>query len=110
VPETVEDDIGVVTNVGVDDEELPAGFALAQNYPNPFNPVTTIEYSVPATGQVTLEVLDMLGRQVALLVSAEQSPGSYTVKLDGQEMASGLYVYRLTAGSLATTRKMLLMK
>lgn len=109
-PETIESDIGTVTNVSVDDSEIPGAFALAQNYPNPFNPVTTIEYSVPASATVTLEVLDMLGRRVALLVDGEQAPGSYTVSFDGQELSSGMYIYRLSAGSQSMTRKMMLLK
>lgn len=109
LPET-EGDIGAVLNVAVGDEEIPGSFALEQNYPNPFNPVTTIEYNVPAGATVTLEVLDMLGRRVAVLVDSEQAPGAYSVRFDGQELASGMYIYRLTAGSESMTRKMLLLK
>lgn len=110
IPETIESDIGTVTNVGVEDGELPGAFALEQNYPNPFNPVTTIEYHVPASATVTLEVLDMLGRSVAVLVDGEQAAGSYSVRFDGQGLASGMYIYRLAAGSESTTRKMMLLK
>ncbi|MDX1429552.1 MAG: T9SS type A sorting domain-containing protein, partial [Rhodothermales bacterium] len=110
MPDDLATDVGPVTNVGTEDESLPGKFALGQNYPNPFNPSTTIEYSVPATGSVTLEVYDMLGRSVALLVDGERAAGTYTAQFDATELASGMYLYRLTAGSDVQVRKMMLLK
>ncbi|RMH63791.1 MAG: T9SS C-terminal target domain-containing protein [Bacteroidetes bacterium] len=109
VPETTAD-VGVVTNVSVDENEVPAHFALKQNYPNPFNPVTTIEYSIPAVEQVKLSVFDVLGREVAVLVDGSQTPGAYTVTFDASSLPSGLYLYRLEAGSQSIVRSMMLLK
>ncbi len=95
----------------------PAEFALLQNYPNPFNPSTTIQYTVggvrdqgSGVSEVKLVIYDVLGREVATLVNTKQAPGSYEVKFDGSRFASGVYFYRLTAGTSAATRKMLLLK
>ena len=109
VPES-EGDVGNVTNVSAEDDQLPGTFSLSQNFPNPFNPVTSITFTVPQAGQVTLEVFDMLGRSVELLVSEERPAGTYEVKLDGTALSSGVYVYRLTAGERTAVRKMILMK
>ncbi len=100
-------------------EHTPTSFALHQNYPNPFNPSTTIGYSLPATGNghesmgtrwVRLVVYDMLGREVAALVDEAKEPGAYTVKFDGAGLASGVYLYRMTAGEYVETRTMMLLK
>ena len=88
----------------------PAVFRLGQNFPNPFNPSTTISFQVPIAGPVTLRVFDMLGRELATLVDERKDAGSYTARFDGANLASGVYIYRLTAGQYAQTRKMILMK
>ncbi len=88
----------------------PARFRLSQNYPNPFNPTTTIEYNLPARLHVTIRVYDILGREVATLVDATQDAGSYRVVFDGSTLASGLYFYRLIAGSHVSTHEMMLIK
>jgi hypothetical protein len=88
----------------------PNYFALEQNYPNPFNPITTITYQIPDAGFVTLKVYDVLGNEIATLVNEEKSVGSYEVKLDGNGLPSGIYFYRLQAGSFVETKKMILMK
>lgn len=93
----------------VEDGEVPVTFALDQNYPNPFNPSTTIKYSVPELTDVTLKVYDVLGKEVATLVDAAQV-GSYTVEFDASNLASGLYIYTLKAGSFTSSKKMMLMK
>ncbi|RJP66744.1 MAG: T9SS C-terminal target domain-containing protein [Ignavibacteriales bacterium] len=92
-------------------------FALEQNYPNPFNPVTTIKYSLPvetlrATSpqNVTLKVFDILGKEVATLVNEQQQPGYYSVNFNASKLASGVYIYQLKAGSLITSKKMILLK
>ena len=89
---------------------LPAGYSLSQNFPNPFNPTTVIRYQLPAAGYVTLKVYDVLGRRVATLVSGKQASGMHDVEFDGSRFASGVYFYRLEAGTFSKTRKMLLLK
>ena len=88
----------------------PVGWKLEQNYPNPFNPSTTITYELPRAFQVTLTVFDILGREVSVLVNERREAGVYEVKLDASELASGVYLYRLTAGSFVQTKKMLVVK
>ncbi|MFN3562436.1 MAG: T9SS type A sorting domain-containing protein, partial [Chloroherpetonaceae bacterium] len=88
----------------------PKQFSLAQNYPNPFNPITMIRYELPERADVTLKVYDVLGREVATLVNAAQGQGSYQVPFNAANLASGIYFYRLKAGSFMQTKKMLLVK
>ncbi|AXJ02110.1 Por secretion system C-terminal sorting domain-containing protein [Cyclonatronum proteinivorum] len=90
--------------------ELPTQAELSQNYPNPFNPTTNIRYAVPETGQVTLEVFNLLGQRVALLVDEVMQPGTYTLNFDATRLASGVYLYRLQTGGQVLTRKMTLIK
>lgn len=86
-------------------------FTLQQNYPNPFNPTTSISYTIPANLPVSLKVYDMLGKEVATLVDAQQSIGTHTVEFNAAELSSGLYVYKLQAGELLTqVRKMMVIK
>ncbi|HMU43084.1 MAG TPA: T9SS type A sorting domain-containing protein, partial [Ignavibacteriaceae bacterium] len=85
-------------------------FQLSNNYPNPFNPTTKIRYSIPDRSEVILKVYDILGKEVASLVNEEKEPGYYTVDFDGSNLASGMYIYRITAGNFIETRKMILMK
>jgi mannan endo-1,4-beta-mannosidase len=91
---------------------LPEKFALGQNYPNPFNPSTTISYSIPEGTRVpvSLQVFDIMGRQVASLVNEMKSPGTYTAIWDASCMASGVYYYRLSAGGYVKIRAMVLIK
>ncbi len=90
---------------------VPVVLELQQNYPNPFNPVTTINYQVPQLSRVRLEVFDLMGRKVATLVnSGQQQPGRYVVRFDASQLASGTYIYRLTAGSTSLTKKLTLIK
>ncbi|OGU70166.1 MAG: hypothetical protein A2V93_03795 [Ignavibacteria bacterium RBG_16_34_14] len=89
---------------------IPGSFALAQNYPNPFNPITTIQYSLPQRGNVTLKVYDVLGKEIAVLVNEEKETGVHSVNFDATGLASGIYMYRLQAGSFIETRKMVLIR
>jgi hypothetical protein len=82
-------------------------FSLSQNYPNPFNPSTTIQYRTPNKGHITLKVFDVLGREVATLVNEVKQPGAYTVQFDGSGLASGVYFYRLQAGSVVDVKKLI---
>jgi hypothetical protein len=108
---------GDTTLVSVEDKEpnLPAEFSLSQNYPNPFNPSTKIKYSIPSnvkrgTSKVTLKIYDVLGNEIATLVNEEKPAGSYEAKFDASTLPSGIYFYRLQAGSFVETKKMVLMK
>ncbi|MBM2842132.1 MAG: hypothetical protein HW412_2660, partial [Bacteroidetes bacterium] len=91
---------------------LPSTFALEQNYPNPFNPSTTIRFSLSSQERVgsTLKVYDILGREVATLVNEELKPGSYEATFDARGLASGTYLYRLQAGGITETRKLMLLR
>ncbi len=88
----------------------PIHFSLGQNYPNPFNPVTTINYSIAKSGQVTLKVYDVLGREVATLVNGFQPANNYRINFDASKLASGIYLYKLKAGEFIQTKKMILIK
>lgn len=90
--------------------DTPVSFSLGQNYPNPFNPRTTIHYALDAASDVTLKVLDLLGRQVQVLAEGSVLPGAYQVSLDATGFPSGVYFYTLTAGSNSETRKMVLLR
>lgn len=95
--------------------ELPTDYQLAQNYPNPFNPETTIEFALPTPASVELIVYNVLGQQVTALAQGEYPAGAYRVSWngtdrDGRPVASGIYLYRLTAGATTLSRKMMLMK
>ena len=89
---------------------MPLRFSLEQNYPNPFNPVTTIRYSIASPEHVRLRVFDLLGREVARVVDQHQLPGTYGIPFDAGRLSSGVYFYRLEAGSHVATRRMLLLK
>ncbi len=104
--------ISSVSNVSAEPgTELPTSVELQQNYPNPFNPSTTIAYGVPETGEVTLQVFDILGRKVATLLNGERkSAGRYTINFDASNLASGMYIYRLRAGNTVITKKLTLIK
>ena len=90
--------------------EVPDKFFLHQNYPNPFNPSTNIKFAVTSTGIVKLAVYDMLGRELEMLVSEQLSPATYEVKWDASKYSSGIYFYRITAGSFGDVKKMTLIK
>jgi len=88
----------------------PTDFALLQNYPNPFNPTTIIRYTLPVRSQVTLVVYNALGQEIATLVDQVQDSGAKAVQFDAAGLASGLYLYRLQAGSFVQTRSMVLLR
>ena len=100
-------DIGTKVDHGT---ELPKSFALSQNYPNPFNPSTTIAFALPSRSFATLKVYDMLGREVAILVSEDLAAGTYTRQWNAANLSSGIYFYRLIAGSFTQTKKLILLK
>jgi hypothetical protein len=100
-----------VTSTSADPDPLaPRVYALRQNYPNPFNPTTTIAYELPQASHVTVSVYDMLGRQVSVVVDGTLEAGFHEVRFDASGLSSGLYHYRLKAGSFVQTRSMVLIK
>lgn len=101
---------GLQTAIVRREETVPNEFQLSQNFPNPFNPATTIEYALPIGGVVTLKVYDLLGKEVATLVSGNQEAGRYSVIFDGGTMSSGVYFYTLRAGTFSATKKFILAK
>jgi Secretion system C-terminal sorting domain len=98
------------SNVISIDLNIPNQYALYQNYPNPFNPTTSITYNLPADGLVLLKVFDVLGSEVATLVSENQKSGVYTIPFDGKELSSGIYICKITADNFNSSIKMILMK
>jgi phosphatidylserine/phosphatidylglycerophosphate/cardiolipin synthase-like enzyme len=112
-------EVGGVDNIAVNVERLgeqtPRSFSSAQNYPNPFNPSTTIRYQIPTDASVNLIIYNVQGQKIRTLVSKEQKAGYYNVVWDGrneagQTVSTGLYLYRVQAGSFVATQKMLMLK
>ncbi len=96
---------------GVDEmSSIPGEFRLYQNYPNPFNPTTTIRFTISQREHVTLKVFDVLGREVARLVEGELNAGEHSVVFDAKGLASGVYFYRLTAGTFIQHKKMVVLR
>ncbi|MFN0157722.1 MAG: alpha-amylase family glycosyl hydrolase [Bacteroidota bacterium] len=100
----------VLLDVTPPDQQLPTEFALFQNYPNPFNPQTVIRFDVRTYGHTSLRVFDVLGREVATLVNEDLPAGTHQRSFDARGLASGVYLYRLSAGEYTETRKLVLMK
>jgi hypothetical protein len=88
----------------------PLEYALMQNYPNPFNPTTSISYTLKEASHVKMTVFDPMGRTVATLVDGNRTAGRYTVSFDGSTLSTGIYFYRLEAGSFTAVRKLVLIK
>ncbi len=113
---TMDRDLWIAAEVevssGIEDgnNAIPTGFALNQNYPNPFNPTTVISYQLPTSAFVRLTVYDILGNEVAALVGKEQHAGYYSVTFNAKNLTSGIYFYRLEAGSFSEAKKLLLVK
>jgi hypothetical protein len=103
----------VVGPSAIDEQTVPGiatRFALEQNYPNPFNPSTTIRYEIKKRSQVKLAVYDLTGRQVAVIANGVRTPGIYEVNFTADNLASGVYIYRLTAGEFVQSHKMALVR
>lgn len=103
---------GDTTTVDVknDIQKIPEDFILFQNYPNPFNFATIIKFAIPKREKVTLKIFDVLGREVATLIDGEFEAGYFEVRWDANNFSNGIYFYRLSAGSFAVTKKMILLK
>jgi hypothetical protein len=91
-------------------EYIPQYYALYQNYPNPFNPVTKIRFQLPDVRKVELKIFDIRGSHIVTLFDEEKEPGIYEIEFNGQGVSSGIYFYRLQAGSFVETKKMILLK
>jgi hypothetical protein len=111
--------VGVGDGIADGGNKLPKAFGMAQNYPNPFNPSTTIQYQIPASMgdavHVKLDVFDIRGRKVRTLVDTDRTAGDYVVRWNGrsdrgEELSSGIYLYRIKAGKYQETRRMLMLK
>jgi hypothetical protein len=100
----------IVSVPGQDLAAMPSSFSLEQNYPNPFNPSTTIRFGLAGRARVTLSVFNMLGQRVATLVEGEREAGYHSVNFDASGLASGVYLYRLTAGEHVQARKLILLR
>ncbi len=100
----------IATSVKDPPTNILTRFSLEQNYPNPFNPSTMIHYQLPMNNVVTLKVYDVLGREVETLVNERESSGSHAVRFDGSNLPSGVYLYRLEAGTYHDAKKLLLLK
>lgn len=97
--------------VDVNEEEgTPENYSLEQNYPNPFNPSTTIKFRIPEGSYVSLKVYNVLGKEIATLVSEEMNAGTYEVNFDASNLSSGVYFYKIESGNFVKTNKMILMK
>ena len=102
--------VSLVTGVQPEIELTPNQFSLSQNYPNPFNPSTSIDFTLPKAEKVRIAIYNQLGQQVSQVADREYSPGSYSIRFDGNNLSSGVYYYRIEAGSFVQTKKMVLLK
>jgi len=114
-----DDDFGTISSVGElqHTSTIPEVYSLSQNYPNPFNPTTTIQFALPKSADVTLEVFNLIGQRVERLVSGFKEAGTYTLQFDASHLPSGVYFYRMSAvpadgqgKPFVQTRKMLLLR
>jgi phosphatidylserine/phosphatidylglycerophosphate/cardiolipin synthase-like enzyme len=103
------DSISILTGI-YSDLEIPVDYYLYQNYPNPFNPVTNIKVSIPYGQNIELKIYDMLGREVKTLYSGEAPAGIMTVQFHAENLASGLYIYRLKADNFVAAKKLMILK
>ena len=107
--------VEAVTNANEENKVIPSKFEVLQNYPNPFNPTTTIKYSLPSSSKVTIKIYNVLGQEVKTLVNNFQAAGNHRVTWNGDDnlgkrVSSGAYIYRVTAGSNMSTKKLILLK
>jgi len=91
-------------------ENIPTEFKLNQNYPNPFNPATNIEFDIPKSSYVKLNVYDILGKEITVLVDEFVRAGRYKVTLNAEKFTTGIYIYKLATENFIQTKKMILLK
>ena len=102
--------VDIMVGVEPSANNIPGKFSLKQNYPNPFNPSTIINFTLPKLTNINLSILNITGKVVSTLINGNKNPGSYSIKWDGTNYASGIYFYRLQAGDFVDTKKMILLK
>ncbi len=102
--------IDILSSVKNDNEGIPTEFDLVQNYPNPFNPSTIIKYAVPESSPVSIRIYDLTGQEVTVLVNEVKQAGTYELEFNAENLASGVYIYRMIAGSFVQVKKMSLLK
>lgn len=100
----------LLTGVGNIESEIPNTFKLYENYPNPFNPVTKIKFDLPVAGTVKVKIYDIVGREVFELINAEVNAGTYEIPFNASALSSGVYLYRIEAGSFKDVKRMMLIK
>ncbi|MBP9191689.1 MAG: T9SS type A sorting domain-containing protein, partial [Ignavibacteria bacterium] len=93
-----------------DENEIPKEYSLKQNYPNPFNPNTNIQYDLPTDNFVTIKIYNVLGKEIATLINENKTAGRYIVSFNASKYPSGIYYYKIKAGSYEAIRKMMLIK
>ena len=101
---------GGLSNVELLSSEIPENFTLYQNYPNPFNPKTQIKFEVKNSSTVKLEIFDLLGREVSILLNKKLQPGTYQIDFEMSGLNSGVYFYKLSTENFSKTMKMFLIK
>jgi len=99
-----------LVNITSNENKVPESFRLYQNYPNPFNPVTKINFALPKQGFVTIKIYDVLGREVRTLVNEVKTPGNYIVEFNANELASGVYFYKIEVNGFSDVKRMILIK
>jgi phosphatidylserine/phosphatidylglycerophosphate/cardiolipin synthase-like enzyme len=104
------DNITIITGIEDYDGNIPADYSLNQNYPNPFNPITNISFALPKSQKVELIIYDILGRKVRELYNDVAPAGTITVQFKAEDLASGMYIYRLKTNNFSATKKMVLLK
>lgn len=100
----------VITSVKTYDSDLPMHFSLSQNYPNPFNPSTTIEFTLPTAGYITLKVIGLLGNEIRILGEGQRDPGVYKLTWNSGDLPSGVYFYRMQVGTFSQTKKLIVLR
>ncbi len=96
--------------IEVEVNNMPVQFSLEQNYPNPFNPITTINFTIPKEGLVTITIYNAIGQEIQKLVNEIKQSGNYTLNFDALSLPGGIYFYRMHAGNFLETKKMILLK
>ena len=89
---------------------MPAEYVLSQNFPNPFNPITTIKYGIKEKSNVKIKIFNVIGKEVAIVLNEVMQPGYHQVDFNAANLTSGIYFYRIQAGSFIETKKMMLLK
>jgi len=106
------DNTGGLTEIKVNNENIPQNYELKQNYSNPFNPQTTVNYSIKENGFVTLKIFNILGRNIVILINGTQNAGNYKINFEADKysISSGIYYYELKTNNFRSVKKMIIIK